>query len=201
MNRFKQIVIVCTIILSVSVLSGCAEMIGVVTGVSEGTKANEQSQLRYCGPDGKKNWEVDKSKGGYITGPKWDRLCGKAGIEFEKATDKEYAPTKITEVEIYKIVGHFKGQEPEVKKDETPTRHYVVVGTLTLPERWYHASTISEYLIEEMSKVGAHAILEYHTYQDSAMIRKNEVTGEMLNVYRMNIEAKLIRYTDDNNHR
>ena len=51
-------------------------------------------------------------------------------------------------------------------------------------------------LIEEMSKVGAHAILEYHTYQDSAMLRKNEVTGEMLNVYRMNIEAKLIRYTD-----
>ena len=26
--------------------------------------------------------------------------------------------------------------------------------------------------------------------------RKNEITGEMLNVYRMNIEAKLIRYTN-----
>jgi len=196
MTQLKQVTIFCTWILAASMLSGCAEMIGMGVGVSEGLKANEQSQLRYCGPDGKKNWEVDKSKGGYITGPKWDRLCGKANTEFKRADSGEYEATKITEVEIFKIVGHFKGQEPKVKKDESPTRQFVVVGTLRLPKRWYHASTIKEYLIEEMSNVGAHAILEYHTYQDSAMLRKNEITGEMLNVYRMNIEAKLIRYSD-----
>jgi hypothetical protein len=177
-------------------MTGCEGMIGILPVHPDVKKLNEQSEIRYCGPDGKKNWEVDKSKGGYIWGPKWDRLCGKANIEFVKSDKVEYETTKITEVEIFKKVGHFKGQAPKVKKDESPTRRFIILGTLKLPKRWYYSSTIHEYLIEEMSKVGANAILEYHTYQDSAMIRKNEITGEMLNVYRMNIEAKLIRYTD-----
>lgn len=190
MNRLEQVVIFCAGGLTASILAGCAGMTGMGLG------GDEQSEIRYCGPDGKENWEVDKSKGGYIAGPKWDRLCGKAGIKFEKAVDKEYEATKITKVEMYKIVGHFKGQDPKVKKDGRPTRHYIVLGTLRFPKRWYYSSTIHNYIIDKMSEVGAHAILEYHTYQDSAMIRKNEVTGEMLNVYRMRIEAKLIRYTN-----
>ena len=99
-------------------------------------------------------------------------------------------------VEIYKKIEHFKGQNPEVKKNDRPSRQYKVIGTLNFPKKWYYTSTINSYMIEKMSEIGAHAVLEYNTYQDSAMLRKNELTDEMLNVYYMRIEAKLLRYSD-----
>lgn len=83
-----------------------------------------------------------------------------------------------------------------VKKNDSPSRPYLVVGTIKFSKRWYHDTTINEYFKEILSEVGAHSILEYHTYQDAAMLRKDEVTGEMLNVYKMSIEAKVIRFTD-----
>lgn len=200
MNRFGKMGMFCAGVLAASVLAGCAEMIiGAAVGTSEGLREVERQQIRYCGPDGKANLERDK-KGSFWTrplhDPNFDKMCGKADITFERTTEQRFDPTKVDKLEFYKIVGHFKGHEENVRKNESPLRPYTVIGILRFPRRWYYANTINEYMREKLSEVGADAILEYHTYQDAAMLRESEATGEMLNVYRMRMEAKVIRFKD-----
>lgn len=197
MNKSKLTNPSILLVFLISLLAGCTEMtVGSLVGISEGSKNVQHQQIRYCGPDGKKNWEIDKSKGGYIFGPNFDKLCGKSAMRFISAGDTKYAPTTLSKVEIYKKINHLKGQNSEVKKNDIPNRPYIEIGTLKFPKRWYYASTINNYMVEKMSEIGAHAILEYNLYQDSTLLRKNELNGEMLNVYHMYMEATLIRYSD-----
>lgn len=178
---------------------GCVELVGSLLGASEGLKELERQQIMYCGPDGEAMFEKDKKDGKYLFPPdhlKRDKLCGKNGIRFENLAGRNFEPTALTEAIIFKSINHFKGMDDQVNVFGTPERPYIVIGVMTFPKKWYYNSTIDEYMIETMSEVGAHAVLEYETFQDSAMMRKSDITGEMFNVFRMKMKATLIRYTD-----
>lgn len=176
-----------------SFISGCAEtIIGTTVGTQEAMREIDRQNLYYCGPDGMANLEKDRP----IIGPNLDKLCGRSEIDFIKANDLQFDPTNVEKIIIFKKVVHLKQEGKNVKKNDSPSRPYTVIGTLKFPMRWYHDSTIDELLKEKLSEVGAHAILEYDMYQDSAMLRKSEITGDMLNVYRMRMDANVIRYKD-----
>ena len=114
MHKSKPIYLCILLCFSFFLLTGC--IVGSMVGITEGNKNVQNQQIPYCGPDGQKNWEIDKSKGGYLWGPNFDKLCGKSGIKFKRAESTKYAPTNLSKVIIYKKIEHVKGLNTQVKK-------------------------------------------------------------------------------------
>lgn len=197
MRKSKPIYLCILIAFLIFSFTGCTRETTIrdLFGTGAVNKLIQKQQIRYCGPDGKENWEID-TKDAYVIRSNFDKLCGKSEIKFKQTGDTKYSPTTLSKVEIYKTIVHFKGLDSEVKKDDIPSRPYVVIGTLEFPKRWYYSSTIDKYLLDIMSQVGAHAVLEYIVYQDAVMYRKYEPTNEMINVFHMYMDATLIRYSD-----
>lgn len=194
-----------TVLLSLALLGmtlgamGCAEWYGVLPGAQEGMKEVERQQILYCGPDGEAMFEKDKREGTFLFAPdhlQSDKLCGKNGIKFKNLSGQSYEKTSLDEVVIYKRINHFKGYDDEIVILDTPQRPYRVIGVMTFPKKWYYSSTIDRYMKEKLSEVGAHAILEYEMFQDGAMMRKSEITGETMHVFRMRMKATLIRFEE-----
>jgi len=152
-------------------------------------RMNDALEIRYCGPDGANNYQMDRVSFNL------DRLCGKDLIQFTSNTDTSYPPTKISEVPIFKHIVHF-GDKTKVIKDEAPKRLFVIIGTLEFPQRWYYNSVVDEWMKEKVAEVGGHAILRYDVYEYGVLTRPHEVTGQQLDAIHMKLKAEIIRFTD-----
>lgn len=170
------------------VLSGCTAQAAeeVLWRGAAGLLISEKDmqQVRNCGPDRTSTAELDK-------------LCGKTEISFEAASGERFPPTVLEKVEVYRIVSHnkYKG-ETTVTKDEKPSRPYVVVGILKIPNGVYYGVQLDKYIKDKLSEVGAHAVLEYRPYRDAVGWYDDKRTGKGFDVTKMSAEATVIRYKD-----
>ena len=160
---------------------GCASSLG----------PEDVRQLRYCGPSGPR---IAESEGVSLD---FDLICGRSAITAKRPPGPVYPPTKLeTLPPPYRIISHFAGQPEEIKKDEEPAGRYVIVGHLEFPLRWYYSATVGEYMREEVSELGGHAVLRYDTYQDRAAAWKDEITGNLVDAYHMRMTAEVIRFVE-----
>ena len=75
-------------------------------------------------------------------------------VKFTPAGSQTYSPTGATGIKTYKVVLYLFDDPPKVRRDETPTRPYVMVGKLQFGKNWYTSQNLTEQEEKHVPQVG-----------------------------------------------
>ena len=112
-------------------------------------------------------------------------------VKFVSAGNQTYPPTKETERRAYRVVWHIGSGQEEFRRNETPTRPYMIIGRLYFGENWYTDKNLEELRNKYVPEVGGDAILTWEVFQTSAAF-----LFEVGDLYYATYEAEVIRYID-----
>ncbi len=160
-------------------------------------KALDLMQMAYCGCGGEEKFRQDQERDRRLRYMDRDNICGLNDIVFRSHYSSAFEPTELEDVPIFKIINYTgNAKQPQVVKDERPTRAYIDLGVLECPLNWYYMSTLEGYLKEKTAEVGGHAILLMATYE----VDRTVVHDEMENVAEvvfMSVTAQVIYFAPD----
>jgi len=112
-------------------------------------------------------------------------------VKFTPAGSLTYPPTDATGIKTYKVVLYLFDDPPKVRRDEKPTRPYVVIGKLQFGKNWYTSENLTELEEKHVPQVGGDAVLTWSNHQRGAAV----IPGVGTFSYAAH-EAEVIRYTD-----
>jgi len=116
---------------------------------------------------------------------------GAFAVKFIPAGSQTYSPTDATRIKTYKVVLYLFDDPPKVRRDEKPTRPYVVIGKLQFGKNWYTSENLTELEEKHVPLVGGDAVLTWSNHQIGAAF----IPGVGTFSYAAH-EAEVIRYTD-----
>ncbi|MBA7557799.1 hypothetical protein ES705_50571 [subsurface metagenome] len=157
----------------------------------------QRLQIEYCGCGGEEKLLQDQKSDRRLRNLDRDDLCGRNDIVFRSHYSRAFEPTELEDVPIFKIINYIgNATQPQVVKDERPTRAYIEIGVLECPWNWYYWSTLEGFLLEKIAEVGGHAILVMETYEiDRTEVREaREIAKEAV---LMSVKAQVIYFAPE----
>jgi hypothetical protein len=112
-------------------------------------------------------------------------------VKFTPAGSLTYPPTDATGIKTYKVVLYLFDDPPKVRRDEKPTRPYVMIGKLHFGKNWYTSQNLAELEKKHVPQVGGDAVLTWSNHQRGAAV----IPGVGTFSYAAH-ELEVIRYTD-----
>ena len=112
-------------------------------------------------------------------------------VKFTPAGSLTYPPTDATGIKTYKVVLYLFDDPPKVRREEKPTRPYVVIGKLHFGKNWYTSENLTELEEKHVPQVGGDAVLTFGIHQTAAAFLPG-----VGNLFYAAYELEVIRYTD-----